>query len=109
MGLLDGIKRLFGGGAVVTSPPPSDGDSPPDARKSSLNDSQAERLARAIVSDIALYNGELVQKVRASGQLGPLQESVEEGRKLFLSRCGPEQLHLFEAAVQRQLTPTPAR
>jgi hypothetical protein len=54
----------------------------------------AERLARAILDDITLYNDE---KIRASRDLvADLATEVEEGRTLFRSRADPAHHHVFE-------------
>lgn len=54
----------------------------------------AERLARAIVADIMLYNHDAI----SSGGPG-LMAAIDEGRQLFRSRVG-ESLHpVFESAI----------
>ncbi len=60
-------------------------DSPGDAVE------KARRLARIIVSDIALYNQELVEEGIRDGQFYThLAEQIEEGRRLFRSRVAPD-------------------
>jgi hypothetical protein len=54
------------------------------------NDGAARRLARAIVSDIRLYNEE---KVRAGSDLS---EAIAEGRELFHERVAPEHHRVFD-------------
>jgi hypothetical protein len=56
----------------------------------------ARRLARVILSDIELYNGE---KIRA-GQ--DLRREINEGYKLFRSRVAPELVSIFAAAVSQK-------
>jgi hypothetical protein len=55
------------------------------------NPDQAKRLARAIVSDVALYNKEKVEEgIRNDNIFELMQEELEEGRQHFLSRVAPE-------------------
>jgi len=54
------------------------------------NPDQAKRLARAIVSDIALYNTEKVESgIRNDNIFDVLQKELEEGRQHFYSRVVP--------------------
>ena len=51
----------------------------------------ARRLARAIASDLSLYNEEkIVQGIQGDNLFDTLAEEVEEGRALFKSRVAPE-------------------
>jgi hypothetical protein len=51
----------------------------------------ARRLARAIASDLSLYNEEkIVQGVEGDNLFDVLEEEIEEGRALFKSRVAPE-------------------
>ncbi len=51
----------------------------------------ARRLARAIASDLSLYNEEkIVQGVQADNLFDVLSEEIEEGRALFKSRVAPD-------------------
>lgn len=51
----------------------------------------ARRLARAIASDLSLYNEEkIVQGIQGDNLFEVLQEEIEEGRALFKSRVAPE-------------------
>jgi hypothetical protein len=51
----------------------------------------AKRLARAIVSDVALYNQNKVKKgIEEDNLFEILNEEIEEGRKHYLSRVSPE-------------------
>jgi hypothetical protein len=51
----------------------------------------ARRLARAIASDLSLYNEEkIVQGIQGDNLFDVLQEEIEEGRALFKSRVAPE-------------------
>jgi len=51
----------------------------------------ARRLARAIASDLSLYNEEkIVQGVQNDDLFTALSEEVEEGRALYKSRVSPE-------------------
>lgn len=51
----------------------------------------ARRIARAVVSDIALYNQKKVEEGIARDNLFELlKEEIEEGRSYYLSRIDPE-------------------
>lgn len=51
----------------------------------------ARRLARAIASDLSLYNEEkIVQGVQGDNLFDVLAEEIEEGRALFKSRVAPD-------------------
>ncbi|HQP38419.1 MAG TPA: hypothetical protein PLI95_24715 [Polyangiaceae bacterium] len=50
----------------------------------------ARRLARAIASDLSLYNEEkIIQGIRNDNLFEVLTEEIEEGRALFRSRVAP--------------------
>ncbi len=54
----------------------------------------ARRLARAIASDLSLYNEEkIVEGVTSDKLFAVLEDELEEGRALFKSRVAPD---LFE-------------
>ncbi len=65
--------------------------------------SKAARLARAITSDIALYNADKVEKaLRADDFFDAMALEFDEGRKLYLSRLAPTldaAGHLFDRAI----------
>jgi hypothetical protein len=51
----------------------------------------ARRIARAVVSDIALYNAKKVEEGIGNDTLfDVLREEIEEGRNYYLSRIDPE-------------------
>jgi len=51
------------------------------------NPDQAKRLARAILSDVAMYNKEKVENgIKDDNIFDVLKEELEEGRQHFLSR-----------------------
>ncbi|MGB3400181.1 MAG: hypothetical protein WBA34_08420 [Candidatus Deferrimicrobiaceae bacterium] len=51
----------------------------------------ARRIARAVVSDIAMYNAKKVEEGIAKDNLFDLLKSeIEEGRNYYLSRVDPE-------------------
>jgi uncharacterized hydantoinase/oxoprolinase family protein len=51
----------------------------------------ARRLARAIASDLSLYNEEkIVEGIQKDTLFTVLSEELEEGRALFKSRVSPE-------------------
>ncbi|HEY3308261.1 MAG TPA: hypothetical protein VGJ93_07375 [Desulfuromonadaceae bacterium] len=66
------------------------------------NPEQAKRLARAIISDVALYNKEKVETgIKNDNIFEILQEELEEGRQHFFSRV-PADLSpqlIFDLAV----------
>ena len=52
---------------------------------------KARRLARTIVSDIALYNREEIRNgIKNDNVFDVLAEEIERGRKLYVSRISPE-------------------
>ncbi len=52
---------------------------------------QAARLARAIVSDVAIYNQEKVENgIKNDNIFETLNDEIEEGRQHFYSRVAPE-------------------
>lgn len=63
----------------------------------------AKRLARTIVSDIALYNPAKVKEgIEKDDIFEILKDEMEEGRKLYLSRIEPSiaaDHHFFEQAI----------
>jgi hypothetical protein len=62
---------------------------------SQINDEKnATRLARTIMSDIALYNREEISKsIKNDSLFEDLKSQLEEGRKLYDSRVDPEMPH----------------
>lgn len=55
------------------------------------NTDHARRLARAIISDVALYNHEKVEEgIKNDNIFEVLAAELEEGRQHFLSRVAPE-------------------
>lgn len=70
------------------------------------NDVEAKRLARAIASDVGLYNQEKVkQGIENDNFYEVMKDEIQEGRELFLSRLSPEFkqdksiLQLYERAI----------
>lgn len=66
------------------------------------NPDQARRLARAIISDVALYNREKVEEgIRNDTIFEILTDELEEGRQHFISRVAPEiaDSNIFDIAV----------
>jgi hypothetical protein len=52
---------------------------------------KAQRLARAIASDISLYNEEkIVKGIQSDTLFDVLNEEIEEGRALYRSKVSPE-------------------
>jgi O-methyltransferase involved in polyketide biosynthesis len=64
---------------------------------------QAMRLARAICSDISLYNEEkIVRSIQQDNFFDALRDELTEGRDLFKSRVAPDILartNFFDRAV----------
>lgn len=55
------------------------------------NPEQARRLARAILSDVAIYNREKVEAgIKNDNLFEVLTEELEEGRQHFNSRVSPQ-------------------
>jgi hypothetical protein len=62
----------------------------------------ARRLARAIASDLSLYNEDkVVQGVQGDNLFEVLEDEIEEGRALFKSRVAPELYakNLYDRAI----------
>jgi hypothetical protein len=62
----------------------------------------ARRLARAIASDLSLYNEEkIVQGIQNDDLFTVLSEEIEEGRALYKSRVSPElyQKNFYDRAL----------
>lgn len=64
---------------------------------------KAQRLARAIASDISLYNEQkIIKGIEHDNLFDVLKEELEEGRQLYKSRVSPElysQTNFFDRAV----------
>ncbi len=66
------------------------------------NPDHAKRLARAIISDVALYNREKVEAgIKNDNIFELLQEELEEGRQHFISRVDPQlaSSDIFDLAI----------
>ena len=67
------------------------------------NPELAFRLARAIVSDIALYNQDKVQEgIKKDSIFDLLSEELAEGREHFFNRVSadiPDREHLYDRAI----------
>ncbi len=67
------------------------------------NPKLAFRLARAIVSDIALYNQEKVKEgIKNDSVFEVLSDELEEGREHFYGRVSPDlddRDHLYDRAI----------
>ena len=67
------------------------------------NPDLAFRLARAIVSDIALYNQDKVSEgIKSDSIFELMSDELEEGREHFFTRVSPEMQnrnHLYERAI----------
>jgi hypothetical protein len=62
----------------------------------------ARRLARAIASDLSLYNEEkIVQGIQHDDLFNVLAEEIEEGRALYKSRVSPDlyQKNFYDRAL----------
>jgi hypothetical protein len=64
---------------------------------------QAIRLARAICSDVSLYNEEkIVKGIEQDNFFDALKEELEEGRELYRSRVSPDlyaRTNFYERAI----------
>lgn len=64
---------------------------------------KAMRLARAIASDISLYNErKIVQGIEQDNLFEVLKDEIEEGRELYKSRVSPEiynSTNFFDRAI----------
>lgn len=66
------------------------------------NTEQAKRLARAIISDVAIYNREKVEEgIRTDTIFEILTEELNEGREHFASRVVPDisASNIFDLAI----------
>ena len=66
------------------------------------NRDQARRLARAIISDVAIYNREKVEQgIKDDNIFEVLQDQLNEGREHFESRVSKElaESNIFDIAV----------
>ncbi|HEY5975988.1 MAG TPA: hypothetical protein VIU41_14735 [Geobacteraceae bacterium] len=66
------------------------------------NPDQAKRLARAIISDVAIYNRDKVEEgIKNDTIFELLAEQLEEGRQHFVSRISPAlaSTNIFDLAV----------
>lgn len=66
------------------------------------NPDHARRLARAIISDVAIYNREKVEEgIRNDTIFEILANELEEGRQHFISRITPElaTMNIFDLAI----------
>jgi tRNA pseudouridine-54 N-methylase len=65
--------------------------------------SKARRLARAIASDISMYNeAKIVKGLEQDNFFEALKEEIEEGRELYRSRVTPElyqKTNFFDRAI----------
>jgi len=63
------------------------------------DEDKARHLARALMSDITLYNSDKI--AHALDPERELAESLEEGRQLFQARVAPRFYMVFEDAVHK--------
>ncbi len=66
------------------------------------NPEQARRLARAIISDVAIYNREKVEEgIKSDNIFELLTDELEEGRQHVISRVSPglAESNIFDLAV----------
>jgi hypothetical protein len=66
------------------------------------NPEHARRLARAIISDVAIYNRDKVEQgIRSDTIFDVLEQELEEGRQHFLSRVSPvlASSNIFDLAI----------
>jgi hypothetical protein len=66
------------------------------------NPDQAKRLARAILSDVAIYNKQKLEEgIKNDSVFDILKDELEEGRQHFASRVAPElaSSNIYDIAV----------
>ncbi len=66
------------------------------------NPEQARRLARAIISDVAIYNRDKVEQgIKNDSIFELLENELEEGRQHFHARVSPElaESNIFDLAI----------
>ena len=66
------------------------------------NPEHARRLARAIISDVAIYNREKVEQgIKDDNIFDLLEVELEEGRQHFMTRVSPEVAasNVFDLAI----------
>lgn len=66
------------------------------------NPEHAKRLARAIISDVAIYNRDKVEQgIRTDCIFDMLEQELDEGRQHFISRVSPElaSSNIFDLAI----------
>jgi len=66
------------------------------------NPDQAKRLARAILSDVAIYNREKVESgIKNDNLFDILTDELEEGRQHYNSRVAPDlsEVNFFDLAI----------
>ncbi len=74
-----------------TPAPPPESPAPASDDGLAAEREKAERLARIVVSDIVLYQGEKFDQAIASGNvLEALESEIAEGRNFFMQRIGEE-------------------
>ena len=110
-GLGDGREGTFGGACAVTGgsrknadvlTPHGDLCDPLRAMPLIETEEAARRLARAIASDLSLYNEEkIVQGIQNDELFTTLSEEIEEGRALYKSRVSPDlyQKNFYDRAL----------
>lgn len=95
-------------GHLGGAPPPERGIVFPEMAGPKIidNEPRAIQLARAIASDIQLYNRDKVEKgLRADNLFEVLKDEIEEGRELFRGRVNKEMFerNLYDRALVDRL------
>jgi hypothetical protein len=73
-------------------------DRPSDRTKA--EDLKARLLARFLVADIALYNGEKAANAHGRQQImDALDADIDEARELYRERVGPSRVHYFDECI----------
>lgn len=76
------------------------------------NDPRAQQCARAIASDIELYNRDKILKaLREDNLFGAMAEEITEGRELYKNRVNPEifKRNFYDRAVLDLLLKQPGK
>ena len=100
-----GLSLRAGGGPAEAPSSPAEDPVPPAADGLDQERAKAERLARVVISDIVLYQGEAFDRANQAGTLAEdFRFDLAEGRKLLAERLDPrvcsERDHLLEELMR---------
>ncbi len=100
-----GLSLRAGGGPAEAPSSPAEDPVPPAADGLDQERAKAERLARVVISDIVLYQGEAFDRANQAGTLAEdFRFDLAEGRKLLVERLDPrvcsERDHLLQELMR---------